>query len=831
MSELDERAEELVAEYIAAREAGEGGRFEDWIADEPDGLRAVAGQLFDQVREVLGGLAPLPQAESGWRYRIGSELGRGGNGRVLDVFDSTLARHLAMKVLVTDGEHGDGRRRRARFLAEARLAGRLQHPGIVAVHDLGRTPQGEDFFTMPRVQGRTLAELLTLAAEGDPEWTRARLVDVLVRVAETLAYAHSSGVVHRDVKPANIMVGSFGETYLLDWGLASVDGESIDDDEVAAPLELDAALTGRGDLLGTPAYMAPEQAIGRARDAGPAADVYALGATLFEILTGQPPYGAGLDGLATLKRIRAGPPPPPIDEVAPETPAELAAICARAIAREPGDRYGGAAEFASDLRAFLEGRVVSAYESGGLAELRKWIRRNRGLAVALGAVVLAVLGGIAAAVSLRAQERARALRFLDLQLVAEAKESARGLWSIDAPDLSPARAWLAEAEQLRARTERHRAELETLERTAESRRERRRGIDDERWTFADRDARWRHEKLDELVRALERFAAPGGALDRVASLTSRVERTWPEALTQDAAGWERFRRHWEAEFDDFGPAPGNLLGLTPLGVDPDSGLFEFAVTGSGELPAGPGARPRAGDAIVLALVPGGSFEFGLDAADDPFALGNEGEPRTVELAPYLLGRTELSRGQWARLVRSQPVPDSTALWPQAELSYRQAIDVLREWGLALPTEAQWERAAELGIDRAAIERLDLAQRLARADALLRPLSAIDARAPDLAGFRDLLGNLAEMCADPFLTGPAPDLRPGDGLALAGPRNPQVPERYPVRGGHYGLVVLSQPSQTIALARPETRLVATTAERAERYGVRVCRSLSRPLTSR
>ena len=849
-----ERAEERVAEYLAALEAGHEGSLDDWLEDESPEFQSLAAEVYAEVGAVLGALGletartlegpDTPSAATAdgsdtdrvpaWHYELGDELGRGGNGQVLEVFDRSLERRLAMKVLMHEPDAIRAARRRARFRAEARLAGRLQHPGVVAVHELGRTPEGEDYFTMPKVEGETLGQLIRAGHEGDARWSRTRLLDVLVRVAETMAYAHAGHVVHRDLKPANVMVGAFGETYVLDWGLARVVDETARDgdapsheyvpDEDTAERRLEPGLTGRGDVVGTPAYMPPEQAGIGDRAIGVTADVYALGACLHEVLTGEPPFGRGADAFEILTRLVTDG-PPDIDVERHRVPPELAAIRDRAMSVEPEARYSNADGFAQDLRAFLEGRVVAAYESGGFAELRKWVLRNRGLAAAMLATVVAIVGGVSLSVWFRTEERARSLRFLDLQLAAESFESVRTLWPVNAPeDTARVRAWLDEATQLLDRRERHQIELAALNDLADAQRERRRSVDDPRWTFDDEDSRWRHENLEELVETLDRFAAVGGPHSRVAAALERITTLWPAAREDSDEAWRALSEAWIASPTYTSPPPEPIGGLVPLGIDPRSGLAEFALVGSGEIPQGPGVEPLAEHAIVLAAVPGGVFEFGIPFGADPFLFGNEQSPISIRLEPYLLGRFELTEAQYRRLVQLPEPAARLALRPASGIAFVDAVELLAEWNLELPTAAQWENAAELAWPWSARPDATQAERLSFASAALQPLRPIGGRARDAAGFGDLLGNLAEYCRDPVFDNEEVTYRTGDGLTAAVEGGEVSTEKCHVRGGHYGLIAPELPRQTIAFARPEFRIFPGVEERADRYGIRVARAL-------
>ena len=353
----------------------------------------------EDIEAVLAELARHPPRAG--RFRAGEELGRGGMGAVLRVRDGDLKRDMAMKVALRRDDASALRR----FLAEAQVTAQLDHPGVVAVHDLGVDELGRPYFTMRLVAGDDLGRIFERVARGEDGWTLARAVGVLLRVCETMAYAHAKGVVHRDLKPANVMVGPWGEVQVMDWGLAKVAGRSDLHDlrlRVDVPgLEIDehgddALATMDGVALGTPAYMSPEQAAGEWSKIGPRSDVYGVGAMLHQLLAGRQPYqggGARLGARAVLSLVRRGP-PESLSSLAPDAPAELVAICEQAMRRDPEQRYAGMAELAEDLRAWLEGRVVKAHEVGTWVETRKWVRRNQGLAAAICLVVLAMAVGM-----------------------------------------------------------------------------------------------------------------------------------------------------------------------------------------------------------------------------------------------------------------------------------------------------------------------------------------------------------------------------------------------------------------------------------------------------
>jgi WD40 repeat protein/serine/threonine protein kinase len=373
--------------------------------------KGKAADLHHKLAEQMG-LGP--------RYKVGGEIARGGMGTILRVWDEDLRRNLAMKVMhlreaIAQGSSTFDEERLSRFLEEAQITGQLDHPGIVPVHDLGIDHKGRCYFTMRLVRGRELKEILDLARAGKEGWTRTRALGLVLKVCEAMAFAHSKGVVHRDLKPSNVMVGRFGEVYVMDWGLARVLGRRDSHDLRLRPAQEASSLslvrtvrkddteanpdsplvTMDGDVVGTPSFMAPEQAQGKLNELGPRSDVYALGAILYYMLTGKAPYvepGERVSPHTVLNRVLSGP-PMDVRKLAREEPAELIAICEKAMSRDASLRYAGMLEVADDLQAFLENRVVRAYEGGSIAEFKKWVARNRGMAAGIAGMVLLSFAG------------------------------------------------------------------------------------------------------------------------------------------------------------------------------------------------------------------------------------------------------------------------------------------------------------------------------------------------------------------------------------------------------------------------------------------------------
>ena len=343
------------------------------------------------------GSAPLGEFRATNRFRMIGELGRGGMGVVMEGQDPELARSVAVKVVLDPARVTAAQL--ARFVVEARVTGQLQHPNIVPVYAMGVTDGGQVFFAMKKVEGRTMAQVLTALADGDPatlqEWTRPRLLQAFMQVCNAVAYAHSRHVLHRDLKPGNVMFGPFGEVLVMDWGLV----RRVDDDEAPpwaggdafaetvealAPTETSSlagpdfvmptmARTADGAMIGTPGYMSPEQSCGDLEQLDARSDLWSLGAILYELLTLQRAYVA--DSIyALIFRSMHGPPDDP-RERAPErrVDGEIAEICLKALAREPDDRFDSVSQLSEAVQAFVEGSRRRAAAAGHVkASVRAW---------------------------------------------------------------------------------------------------------------------------------------------------------------------------------------------------------------------------------------------------------------------------------------------------------------------------------------------------------------------------------------------------------------------------------------------------------------------------
>lgn len=343
------------------------------------------------------------------KYDYLGEIAKGGMGRVVLVKDRHLRRQVAMKLITDDQRLAPALK--DRFVAEAQVTGQLEHPNIVPIHDLGVTSDGRYFFTMKLVRGETLSALFKRLAEGDEQTKEKhslpRLLSIFQQIANGIGFAHSCGVIHRDLKPDNIMLGEFGEVLIMDWGLAksfrgSVTPQQADAAGAAEGFHgidsQDVARTKVGTVAGTPGYMSPEQARGEVDQLDERTDIFALGAMLYELLTGSPPYNHPTARDRVSAAASDTPVEPPVARLrasdslrAARIPRELAAIAMKALSPRREDRYATAQEFGDDIQRYLEGRTVLACPETALQRAVKWARRNRMLVGAAAAVLVAVI--------------------------------------------------------------------------------------------------------------------------------------------------------------------------------------------------------------------------------------------------------------------------------------------------------------------------------------------------------------------------------------------------------------------------------------------------------
>jgi serine/threonine-protein kinase len=362
----------------------------------PDVADSSLPSSLDAINDPLATADFRTVAASGSvRYQVLRPHAKGGLGEVFVALDREVHREVALKEMLP--QHADDPTNRGRFLREAEITGGLEHPGIVPVYGLGQYADGRPFYTMRLIQGETLKDAIGRFHAGQPGLPLRGLLTRFVAVCNAVAYAHSRGVLHRDLKPANVMLGKFGETLVVDWGLAKAIGHDPSPspgtgsgEPALRPHSGDSSSETRmGVALGTPAYMSPEQAAGRLDLLGPASDVYGLGAMLYTILTGQPPVRGG--GVAeVLEKIRKG------DlrlarQVQPSAPHALEAVCRKAMALRPEDRYATALELAAEVEHWLADEPVRAWPEPWTVRAGRWARRHRTTLAAVGVFLVSAV--------------------------------------------------------------------------------------------------------------------------------------------------------------------------------------------------------------------------------------------------------------------------------------------------------------------------------------------------------------------------------------------------------------------------------------------------------
>ena len=423
---------------------------------------------------LLGGKAFVSPQHTRTRYLLTRMEGAGGLGQVWRARDPLLRREVALKENIPGkGTPEDTQR----LVKEAQITGLLEHPNIISVYELGhRTGKSDPFYTMPLLKDETLTVYVTRFHESRKEngldaMELRRLLDSFVGVCNALAYAHDRGVMHRDLKPSNVMMGGFGEVIVLDWGLATYIADREDDITVPDTGSMgpeDGLKTRDGQVLGTPAYMAPEQALGRRSQMGVATDVYGLGGILFAILAGLPPNVRTKEGSthrgtgAMLSCIGRGEIPEPRD-LETWVPRPLNAICRKALALDPVDRYLTAAELADDVRRWLADEPVSCFAEPFSVKALRWMRRHRAWATAIATVLIVV--SVTATVSTlivnkareaEAEARGAAEQSLEAEQLARAESvrrfrEARSAVDRSLSEVSDVLAYFPRAQQARAR--------------------------------------------------------------------------------------------------------------------------------------------------------------------------------------------------------------------------------------------------------------------------------------------------------------------------------------------------------------------------------------------
>ena len=589
------------------------------VEDPLPGTRGVE-KIQRKLSELLDRKLPTP--ESIGPYRILGLLGEGGMGVVYRARHDTTDREVALKVMHPGVLRDDALRR---FEYEVAVLGRLKDPGIAQIYDAGweSSPSGDlPYFAMELIEGSDLrdyskAHSLSLEAK----------LRLFVRICEAVHHAHQQGIIHRDLKPGNIIVTASGVPKVLDFGIA----KSTDADLQATQV------TATGSVLGTLAYMSPEQASGDPSSVDTRSDVYSLGVILYEFLVGQMPYDVHKKMVHDAVRIIQEVDAVPLRSLDKQYRGDLDTVTAKAMAKEKERRYASAADLAQDLECFLNFEPVRARPATTLYQLGKFARRNRVLVGGVLATFLSLVAGVIASLnysqeakrsaheaevsalqakkkegeaiaSLERAEREeqkarraerRALSVSGLALLDDLEKNAEALWPCYPEQIPALEAWLRDAEELLSDVPTYEQDLEEIRSASDFR--------------ADRRLAWLEQRLNSMVVRLRSLRAEGGLLEDMQDRLARAQSIEEETIDAYADEWAEAIDEIEATYELLIEPQ---LGLVPLGPDPETELYEFWVWESGDLPEREFTEtgesflivPETG--MVLVLLPGGEFLMG-----------------------------------------------------------------------------------------------------------------------------------------------------------------------------------------------------------------------------
>lgn len=832
----------------ATRESSSSERlFEDFLESWHSGDHSSIDQLCErhprhapQFRRwwqhlvAAGEISETPQSNEEQQalgsYRILHEIGHGAQGTVYLAEHKALRRRVALKVLPE--RRALTRQARARLAREAEITSRIDHPGVCTIYEWG-VEGGTAYLAMRYVEGESLAARLARSKSegrrmvgtnglrgvgGGTQSDIDRLLLFFADIADALEAAHAQGLVHRDVKPGNIMITTDGRPVVLDFGLA----RSNDDVE---------ALTLTGDLIGTPAYMSPEQLTAQRIGLDCRTDVWSLAVVLYECLWLQRPFD-GPTREALYQQILAAEAriPPPSAKAS----RDLRAVLATALEKNRDRRYRSAEAFGDDLRRIVAHEPVRARRQTLLLRLEKFIRRKPTLAVSVAIGFLSLVIGMTLVTAAWQRTHDANLRYeqlADLVLVTQAIEDADALYPAREERIPAFEAWLRyRADPLLARYDERRHALEALREKALPYDEAERVLDrtthpdqqrltqlyanleafervenasrnpvmsasaelriakanamidsieatlEERrtWRFEDRLDRFLHDRLSELVQALDKLRATKGHVEQRLDIARSIRQ---RSIDEHEAAWQETIQEVRKS-DTYGQRELRpQVGLVPLGADPRSGLFEFADATTGAVPSRNSEQQLVLDeasAIVFVLIPSGTFLMGAQSRQpklpgfDPNAERFEGPPHEVSLDWFFIAKHELSQAQWARMTGGDRPsildPDLfdgvTAFHPVTNVNWDRCEQVLARSLFELPSERQWEYAARGGTTTPYPYETfeDAANTRGRSTPKsgLRtrqsydgyPLTApIDALRPNGFGLHNVCGNVFEWCRD------------------------------------------------------------------------------------
>jgi len=655
---------------------------------------------------------PLEESTTLGDFRLIRSIGAGGMGEVYEAEQTSLHRRVALKILPPHLSLSEAAI--SKFRREAEAGGRQSHPGIVAVFAMGEH-DGVHYIAQELVPGAyTMADKLNDLRQQEhqkPGYFR-QVARLILKVAEALEHAHRSGVVHRDVKPSNILLTAEGRPKITDFGLAKVQDAL--------------ALSRAGDFAGTPYYMSPEQAASHRIGIDHRTDIFSLGVTFYEFLTLRRPF-EGDSTQEVLKKILLQDPRDP-RWLNPKVPRDLAVICLKSMEKQPENRFASMAELAAELERFLNGDVILSRSPRMATRLLKRVQRNPGISAALGLAFLCALALVLYTLWSYPKillERNRVLRLADAKRLAQLEERAGKLWPVSAAKVDAFEAWLRDAKELQDRIGIHQQTLQDLRAGAER-------IDGgsaleepQAWLFPDTEAQWQHDTLDELVVGLTAFSDPQtGTVKSVRDRLYFARSVYERSILDYAEAWQDAVESIADE--TICPLYGGLtitpqVGLVPLGRDPCSGLWEFAHLQTGTSPER-GADGRlvlhAESGLVFVLIPGGclsaraalaTIESAAGEAQDATRSGGDKDDHHTQIpvAPLFVSKYEWTQAQWQRITGLNPsiyVAQQTAgsdpfefvTHPVENVSFEECVGLLKRLALRLPTEIEWEYAARGG---------------------------------------------------------------------------------------------------------------------------------------
>jgi len=741
--------EQFIQEFIDRRESGDITGFDDFALEHPD-VEIEMKQLFERLK--AEGLIPsafffgrhsVPAAiDPGFRlhegqviseYRLVKPIGQGGMGQVWEAEQVSLQRRVALKVIKPEKVN---ERTLRLFAREARAGGRLSHPGIVTVYDQGEE-EGIHWITMELIEGnwtlKNFIEQMSRLPQLPGDYYR-QVALFIKKTGEALQAAHNAGVIHRDLKPQNILIAPNDQPKLTDFGLAKITDET--------------AISHTGEFAGTYFYMSPEQiTAGRIR-IDHRTDIFSLGMILYELLALRRPFEGDTSHQVADQIVNYD--PPDLRKLRSLIPGEIAVICNKAMEKGRERRYQSMAEFATDISSFLNNEPIVAQPPKPWRKSMKWIYRNLVVSVAVGVAFVFLLGFLGFVLlwsnpkirhekNLANDRYKEIIRLADVKRISDLEAEEKTLWPAYPEKIIALEDWLGRSRDLAGRLAIHEKTLMDLkaialpfdrsialnDRDGQLATADRQTLEVEvskhrAWVFDSTASQWQQDTLLELITRIKALVNEENGLQK------KVQKRLEFAATIEKRSIEDFQSAWEIAIDSIadttkcaeynGLTIEPIIGLVPIGRDAKSGLWEFAHLQTGDIPE----RDSEGNLVwneemglVFVLVPGGTLTMGaVTPSDDqpkgtdnsdPAAQPDESPLHDVEIAPFLMSKYEFTQGQWLRITGENPSlydPDeelgekkATLLHPVENVSWNVCNEMAQNLDLRMPSEAEWEYAA------------------------------------------------------------------------------------------------------------------------------------------